>query len=264
MNKVAVVTGGSSGIGLETSKALLTKGYTVYSINRKDFNHEEIKYIKADVTNIDEVKNAIDTICKKENRIDLLVNSAGFGFASAIEFTSKEEAFNQFNVGFFGVDNVIKKVLPIMRKQGEGKIINVSSLGALAPLPFQAYYSAMKAAVNTYTCALRSEIGIYGIEVCAVMPSDIKSNFTSSRIASNNGDKEYDGRISKAIEKMAQDEQNGPSAEFAGRFIASLALKKKLKPLVAIEPLSKIEAVLFKLLPIRLSNYIVGKIYGQH
>lgn len=264
MNKVIIITGGSSGIGFEASKALSSLGNKVYTVSRRDFSYDRLTHIRADVTIEDEVKRAVEYVVSKEGHIDVLVNSAGFGLAGAIEFTSREEAFSQFNTGFFALDSFTRNVLPVMREQGYGKIINISSMAALAPLPFQSYYSAMKSAVNTYTLALRSEVGIYGIQACAIMPGDIKSGFTSARRGSLSGDEEYKGRISRSIGKMAEDEQTGPDPSAAGRLIAKLAEKKKLKPLYTIDIVSKCEALLFKFLPVRLSNYIVGRIYGQY
>ena len=174
MEKVIIVTGGTSGIGLNTARILAEKGCRVYEFSRRDTGvWPKVTHVQADVTDEAQVDAAVGMVLDREGRIDVVINNAGFGISGAIEFTETAEAQKQFDVNFFGMVRVNHAVLPVMRKQGYGRIINMSSVAAPIAIPFQAYYSASKAAVRTYTMALQSEVRPYGIEVCAIMPGDV-------------------------------------------------------------------------------------------
>ena len=219
--RVAVITGGSSGIGLHAARALRGRGLNVYELSRRAENAEPgVTHLQADVTDEAQVNAAVAEILRREGRIDILINNAGFGISGAIEFTPAQEARRQFDVNFFGMVNMNRAVLPIMRQQGGGRIVNMSSVAAPIAIPFQAYYSASKAAVRTYSLALASEVCPFGIEVCVIMPGDIATGFTAARRKSCDGDDAYHGRIARSVAVMEHDEQTGMSAEYAGQFVA--------------------------------------------
>ncbi len=262
MHNVAIVTGGTSGIGHCTARSLRERGMTVYVLSRRPFTEKGLHHICADVSDDKQCLLAVEEILHKEEEIDLLVNCAGFGISGAIEFTELSDAKKQMNVNFFGTVNMTKAVLPQMRKQKHGRIVNISSVAAPAAIPFQAYYSATKAAINAYTAALANEIRPYGITVTAVQPGDIATGFTAAREKSIAGDDAYDGRISKSVAKMEHDEQNGMKPEAAGAYVAKVAMKKRPKPLYTIGFSYKAICVLLKLLPCRLSNWLIGKLYA--
>lgn len=263
MNKIAIVTGGTSGIGKATAEALLKNGFTVYELSRRKDGVEGMNHLSVDITDESAVNTAVNYIYQKENRIDLLVNNAGFGISGAIEFTQTDAAKRLFDVNFFGTVNVSRAVIPIMRKQGNGRIINVSSVAAPIAIPFQAFYSATKAAVNKYTLALANELKPYGITVCAVQPGDIKTGFTGAREKVIEGDAVYGGRIGRSVAQMEKDEQNGMEPEKIGNFIAKIALKKKIKPIYTVGFSYKLVCLLSKTLPDGLQNYIIGLIYAK-
>lgn len=263
MKKAAIVTGGTSGIGKAAALALIKNGFKVYELSRREKGIEGMHHISVDITDEKAVENAINEILKSEKRIDLLVNNAGFGISGAIEFTGTEAAKRLFDVNFFGTVNVSRAVIPIMREQRFGRIINVSSVAAPVAIPFQAFYSATKAAVNKYTLALANEIRPYGVTVCAVQPGDIKTGFTGAREKFIEGDDVYSGRISKGVAQMEKDEQNGMEPEQIGNFIAKLALKKKVKPIYTVGLSYKLVTFLVKILPDSFQNYIVGQIYAK-
>lgn len=260
--KICVVTGGSSGIGYETAMALKAKGCKVYEFSRRETNSKDLIHLSVDVTDENRVKEAVKEIIDKEKRIDILVNCAGFGISGAVEFTKLEDAKRQFDVNFFGMVNVTKAVLPYMREKREGKIFSISSVAAVVPIPFQTFYSASKAAINSYVCALANEVRPYGIKVCAVEPGDISTGFTAARNKSIDGDKEYDGRISASVKVMEHDEINGMSPKCIANKIAKEAFKKNPKPLSTVGFQYKLVCFLIKVLPIRFANYIISKIYG--
>lgn len=262
-NKIAVVTGANSGIGKETAIALCKNGCTVYDLSRRNIPVLNIKHIRTDVTNEDEVLSAINQIVSENGRIDIVVNCAGFGISGAVEFTDIKDAKSQFDVNFFGTVNVNKSVIPVMRKNGGGRIVNISSVAAAAHIPFQTFYSATKAATESYTCALANEVKSFGISVTAVAPGDICTEFTSARKKSFEGDDIYNGRISRSVEGMEKDEQKGMSAETAGKYIAKIALKNKVKPVYTIGIGYKILSVLCKIFPCGIRNHIVGTLYAK-
>jgi short-subunit dehydrogenase len=150
-----------------------------------------------------------------------------------------------------------------MHRQGYGRIINMSSVAAPIPIPFQAYYSASKAAVRTYTMALYSEVKPYGIEVCAIMPGDIATGFTAARRKNPAGDEEYGGRISRSVAVMEHDEQTGISAEKAGAYVAGMALRPKVPVLCTLGGKYQLFVCLTRLLPTKVLADLVGKIYAE-
>ena len=200
---------------------------------------------------------------KKEGRIDILINNAGFGISGAAEFTDMEDAARQMDVNFLGMARMCQAVLPHMRKTGRGRILNLSSVAAAAPIPFQAFYSASKAAVNAYSLALANEVRPYGVSVCAVMPGDIKTGFTAARKKQSAGDEAYGGRIGRSVAKMERDEKDGMEPMAAGRIIARIARKRKVKPLYAIRLDYQAITLLARLLPARLLNWLVYQLYAR-
>ena len=262
-NKVAIVTGGSSGIGRSTAIALRDKGCIVYEFSRRDNPIAGVTHITVDVIDEDAVIQGVNSVVSREGRIDVVINCAGFGISGAVEFTALSDAKAQFGVNFFGMVNVNKVVLPVMRGQGSGRIVNISSVAAVAHIPFQTYYSASKAAIDSYSCALANEVRPFGIAVTSVQPGDIRTGFTSARKKTADGDDIYEGRISRSIGRMEKDEQNGMDPDVAGRYIARIALRKKVKPIYTIGLGYKCLAVLCKLFPCGLRTWIVGRLYAR-
>ena len=263
MSKVAIVTGGTSGIGKETALALQADGYTVYELSRRAEGVAGMNHIPTDITKEDMVNVAVATVVEQEGHIDVLVNNAGFGISGAIEFTKTEEAKRLFDANFFGMVNMNRAEIPVMRAQGSGRIVNLSSVAAPIPIPFQAYYSATKAAVNAYTMALGNELRPFGITVCAVQPGDIKTGFTAAREKVIEGDDVYGGRIARSVGRMEHDEQTGMDPAVAGRFIASVARKRSVKPIYTIGFSYSLFTFLVRILPTRTLNWLVGLLYAK-
>ncbi len=187
VSKVTLVTGASSGIGRAAAILMAKNGYTVYGTSRSanyelvDVEGVNVTMIPMTVEDDESVKTAVDYVIKQSGRIDIVVNAAGRGTAGAIEETTAEEAKEQFDVCFFGIVRVLNYVLPVMRAQRSGMIINIGSLSACLPVPFQAMYSACKAALFSMTTLLRIELKPFGIRACTIEPGNTISGFIQSR-----------------------------------------------------------------------------------
>lgn len=261
--KIAVLTGGTSGIGMQTALALKNAGYTVYELSRRAQGIEGLNHLVADVTDEAAVKKAVDEIVAREGKIDVLVNNAGFGISGAVEFTKTEDAKRLFDTNFFGMVNMNRAVVPVMREAGQGRIVNISSVAGQIPIPFQTYYSAAKAATNSYTMALANELRPYGVTVCAVQPGDIKTGFTKAREKTVDGDDVYGGRIGRSVSRMEHDEQTGMDPAVAGKFIANVAMKKKVSPIYTIGASYSFLTFLTRLMSRKIMNKIIGAIYAK-
>lgn len=189
--KTILITGCSSGIGLETAVYLAGKGHRVYA-SMRDTNKKgdlveaakkagvSVGIVRLDVTDEKSIKSAIGSILKKEGRIDVLVNNAGYGLSGFIEDISLDEMRAQFETNVFGLIRVTQEVLPSMRMERKGTIINISSVVGKIALPVIGMYSASKFAVESLTDSLRAELAQFGINVVAVEPGEIKTNFDRS------------------------------------------------------------------------------------
>lgn len=261
MTKIAIVTGGSSGIGKDVAAQLSTNGYKVYEFSRKGVSKNGIEHCTVDVTNEKLVQEIVNNIFEHEQRIDLVINSAGFGMSGCCEFTSQADALHQIEVNLIGTANVANAVLPYMRKKGTGRIINISSVAAVMPLPFQVWYSASKAGINSYSLGLANEVKPYGIEVCAVMFGDLCTGFTSARCHVSAGDKEYGGRISRSIAKTEKDEKSGKTPDKAAEYILHILRKKRLPLLCTMGLAYKGAVFLDRIITTRFKNYLLYKLY---
>lgn len=261
--KIAVVTGGSSGIGRETALALAAGGCKVYEFSRRDGSVPDVVHIPCDVSDEAQVRAAVETVLDAEGRVDILVNNAGFGISGAAEFTDNADAKRLLDVNLFGMVNGVKAVIPVMRAQGGGRIVNLSSVAAPVPIPFQVWYSVSKAAVSSYTAAVANEVRPFGITMTAVLPGDIRTGFTAAREKSPAGDDIYGGRISRSVAVMEHDEQSGMDPALAGQHIARLALKKRVKPEYAIGFRYQFIVVLARLLPCGFRNRVIGMLYAK-
>ena len=273
--KVALITGGAHGIGFSIAEGMAKCGATVcFNCSNEGSLEKGLAAYKAagidahgyvaDVTDEAAVNAMIAQIKAEVGPVDILVNNAGFGISGAVEFTSTEDAKSLFDVNFFGMVNMNRQVVPIMREAGHGRIVNLSSVAAPVPIPFQTYYSATKAAVNAYTMALANELRPFGVTVCAVMPGDIHTGFTAARRKVSAGDAIYQGRISRSVTRMEHDEETGMDPAKAGAYIASVAMREgHHHPLYAIRFDYKFFTFLAKVLPARFLNWLIYCLYGK-
>lgn len=263
MMKTVFLTGGSSGIGKATAELFASNGYEVYVFCRRDINHNipNIHYIKCDVIEELQVTEAVNKALTMSGRhVDVLICNAGCGISGPIEFTPNNEVRRQFDVNFFGTLNVIKAVLPTMREQHSGLILITSSVAAVLSIPYQAFYSASKSALNSLVLALRNEVADFGIKVAAIMPGDVSTGFTDARSKTTEGEDVYT-HCRKAVEAMENDERNGMKTTELAEKIFSISQKNNPAPFYTAGLQYHLFVFLEKILPTRLSNWIVGQLY---
>lgn len=262
-NKIVVITGASSGIGLATAELFAKNDYRVYGISHTfpEKSIENVFHLQGDVTSSGILKVHFETIYKKEGKIDTVICNAGIGVSGASEFIEKEKSQKQIDVNLLGAIETARVAVPFLKKGGGGKILFTSSVAAIIPLPFQAGYSASKAGINLYSQALRMELARFGIKVSAVMPGDTKTSFTKSRdkVEEQNT---YSGKVGKSVKRMEKDEQGGKNPNSVAKVFLKLAKKKSPKPLVCVGFSYKAISVLAKILPQRAMLFIVKKLYG--
>ena len=216
MKKIILLTGASSGIGYQTAESLAKEGHVVYGAARRIEKMETLKQFGVkpmylDVTDEESIKSAIDTIIRNEGRIDVLINNAGYGSFGAVEDVEINEARRQFEVNLFGLARLVQLVLPHMRKQKEGRIINVSSMGGRLTTYFGAWYHATKYALEAFSDALRMEVSDFGIDVSLIEPGLIKTDW--GIIAAN---KLADSSKGGAYEKEALRTSEGMKKQYSG------------------------------------------------
>lgn len=258
--KTLLLTGGSSGIGLHTVQLFAEKGWTVFELSRSGKSTQDVTHIDCDVTDDESVKQAISEVMQRIDHLDVVINNAGFGISGPIEYTSTTEAQKQFDVNFFGAFRLTKAVLPILRKQGRGRIIFTSSVAADLSIPYQSFYSASKSALNAMALALANEVRELGIRVSVLMPGDVATGFTDAREKNIHGAEVYKG-VHTAVAAMEKDEQNGMSPRYMARNLYRIATCRSPKPIYVGGAKYKCFCLLNRILPKRLVNWIVGKLY---
>ena len=261
---IVFITGISSGFGLETARLLSQEGHTVYGTVRREVEPlPDVNYLKLDVRDKQAVSEAVRQIVEKEGRIDILVNNAGMGIGGPLEFATEEEVRLQMDTNFMGLVNCVDAVLPYMRKQGEGKIIALSSIGGLMGLPFQGFYSASKFAIEGYCEALRLEVKAMGIKVVVLRPGDFSTGFTGSRKkVSDEAALQAYPLYCDAINKVEHDETGGLKPAVLAQKINEIIRKKNPRNGYVVASFEQRLSVLLKqILPAKWFDRILGSYY---
>ena len=269
--KVVLITGASAGIGLSAAEQLMNKGVRVYAASRRGGISQkasngvgELIPVKMDVNNEEEIASVVAQILKENNRLDAVICNAGNGIAGSIEDTSSEEVKYQLETNFFGAVKTIQGCLPTFRKQGYGKIITTSSVAAIVPIPFQAFYSAGKSALLVFMQALAMEVKPFGIQCCTILPGDTKTDFTAARKyteASQSTKSVYYNKMKASVGKMEKDEQNGMSPDVIARNMVNQVFRKNMKAVVIPGFQYQVICWLFNRLPVKLRLWVVGMLY---
>lgn len=257
MKKVILITGASAGMGKEFAKELLKDGHIVYGAARRvdkmhDIEKQGVKVLSMDVTDEASMKKGVDTIIKEQNRIDVLINNAGFGSYGAIEDVPLADARYQLEVNVFGAARLIQLVLPHMRKHHYGRILNISSIGGKITTPLGGWYHASKFALEGLSDSLRNEVKQFGIDVVVIEPGGVKSEWAgiaADNLMKNSNNPAYESltrrftQARKTTEEKNADpgvivdlvrksiEAKEPKTRYAGGYMAGMALfMRKILP----------------------------------
>lgn len=265
--KVVLVTGVSSGFGQAIAAELDTRGYRVFGTTRKPSAAAPTgcTLVSMNVDDEGSVTAGVAEVLRHAGRIDAVVNNAGWGFAGAIEDTTVDEARRQFETNFFGMHRMCRAVLPHMRAQRAGRIVNMSSLAGLVSVPFQAMYSASKFAVEAYTEALRMETRPVGIHVAMVEPGDFATRFTANRrmTAASTAESPYAERCRTAVLRMAEDESgNVDIGPVVRAVITAVEARNPRLRYPAASALQRTLVSLRPVLPQALFEYLLMEHYG--
>jgi NAD(P)-dependent dehydrogenase (short-subunit alcohol dehydrogenase family) len=214
-SKVALVTGASAGIGRACADRLAAAGWSVTGASRRGTEGATWHGLVMNVDDEAAVQAGVAEIEQRHGRIDALVAAAGWGVAGAVEHTTVDEAKAQFDTNFWGCVRVVQAVLPVMRRQGSGRIVLLSSIGGVIGIPFQAFYSASKFALEGFAEAAAYEVAPFGVNITLVQPGNIRTDFTASRkmAAASAYDPVYQAALAKAVGIMERDEINGAAPE---------------------------------------------------
>ncbi len=261
--KVVVITGASSGIGLATASLLAENGFEVFSLSRSAPADKNIRHISCDITDREALQGAFDTIIKESGGIYAVVNNAGMGISGPVEFAPWEDVDRIIQTNFSAVAHICAIALPWLRKS-QGRIVNLSSLAAEFPVPFQALYSSTKAAVKNFSLALANEVRPFGIKISCILPGDTKTNFTQNRVkACLDSSNVYNQRTCKNVGKMEKDEQNGMEPIHIARLILK-CLTKKHPPLVKTVGFKyKILRAAKRVVTTKTLNSVLYSMYGK-
>ncbi len=277
MEKVAVVTGASSGIGFETALALARDGYHTYATMRDITKSDKIKelgeknglkisVLELDVDNDNSVKVAIKKILDEKQRIDVLVNNAGWGLWGCVEDVSVDEFKTQFETNFFSVIRLIQEVGPTMRKQGSGKIINISSVAGRIGFPASPAYISSKFALEGLSESLRLEMAPFGVDVIIIEPGVIKTNFLNPvRLAkkseSGTAYRDITTKVVSGVKMMA--EMGTPPKEVADTIVKSINDDKPLPRYIVGNDASMFLEAKRSKTDIEFENYLKKELYGE-
>jgi NAD(P)-dependent dehydrogenase (short-subunit alcohol dehydrogenase family) len=214
--RVVLITGASSGVGQSTARLLSQRGYKVFGTSRNPASAEsipDVEMLSLDVRTDDSARACVETVSSRMGRIDVLINNAGYELAGALEEFSSEEVRAQFETNFFGVVRMVNAVLPLMRRQKQGHIINVSSLAGLSAIPFLGFYSASKFALEGYTEALRHEVKPFNICVSLTEAGFLRTPMMNNRQVGAHPMAEYEPWRQRALNAIRTSEEKAPGPE---------------------------------------------------
>lgn len=254
--KVAVISGGASGIGFAIAKRLKSEGVRIYDISKTTSKSEIFeKSFQCDISDDEKVSVVVEEILKKEKNIDLLFCNAGFGIGGLLENAKLSSIANIMNVNLIAHMKMTKLFLKNINENG--RIVYTGSLASIIPLPYQACYSASKAGIENFARAIATEVKPKKIKVLTFMPGDINTGFTDARIKeTGNSEGERQG-----IAKMEKSERKGKTPDFVAKRVLRV-IKRRNPPLrVSIGGTSKLISALVKILPVKMLNFLVEKIY---
>ncbi len=261
-----LVTGASSGIGAATAALLSSRGMRVFGSSRNPSrlpaNAPRIEWVELDVCDERSVERALAQVFERAGRLDALVANAGMGCFGSVEETSVERARAQFETNYFGTLRTLRAVLPRMREAGRGRIAVVGSLAARAPIPFQAHYSASKAATEALVLALRNELHATGVHVSLIEPGDIRTEFNERTLWAEAASSAYGERIRAAERVIRELLPRAPGPELVARVILKALCARRPRVRYAVGPDSWLAPIGRRLLPDRVMLRFVRAHFG--
>ena len=266
MKKTILITGISSGFGKQTARILAENGHVVYGTVRKNpLSGMPVHYLTMDLTDSVSISTAVSEVIKREGRIDVLINNAGMHTGGPAETSPIENIRQQLETNFMGLVQITREVLPYMRNQGGGTIINFSSIGGLMGLPYQSYYSASKFAIEGFSEALRMEVNKFNIKIILINPGDFRTNNSANRrnyLASTGPDDPYYEQFNKTLNVIEKDEADGWKPEILANRIAEIVECRNPKQRYIIGSFEQKLAVFIKtILPRKIFRLILQDHY---
>jgi NAD(P)-dependent dehydrogenase (short-subunit alcohol dehydrogenase family) len=253
--RVVLITGASSGVGQSTARLLSQRGFTVFGTSRNPSSADRLSGVEMlclDVRADDSVHACVEAVVNRSGRLDVLVNNAGYELAGALEELSSEEATAQFETNFFGVVRMVNAVLPLMRQQKRGHIINVSSLTGLTAVPFLGIYSASKFALEGYTEALRQEIKPFNIHVSLTEAGFLRTPMMNHRQVAARRLTDYDRWRQRALNGIRASEDKGPGPDVVANTLLEIISSSSPRLRYLIGQQAKSVSRLRRFLPARL------------
>jgi len=262
-SRVVLVTGASSGIGAATAGLLGERGFTVFGASRRPpAAAGAIRFVPMDVRDEASVRAGVEKVVAEAGRLDALVCNAGFGIFGSVEETPLERARAQFETNVLGTLNTIRAVLPGMRERRGGRVVVVGSLAGRAPIPFQAHYSASKAALDALTLALRLEVAPFGIGVSLVEPGDIRTGFNEAMDWGARGTSPYGERLGRCEAVIRQSLPKAPGPEIVARTIHRALTDRRPRVRYTVGPDSRLVPLGRRLFPDALSLELIRSHFG--
>jgi len=273
-NRVALVTGASSGIGTATAQAFIERGFTVYAAARRldrmqDLQGLGARVVALDLTQPDSIEQLAETIIREQGRLDVLVNNAGYGVYGAVEDIPLDEARRQFEVNLFGLADLTRRVLPMMRAARSGRVINITSIGGKIWSPFGAWYQASKFALEGFSDCLRMELRPFGIDVVVVEPGAIKTEWAGiafGNAAQFSGQGPYlaiNESITRALAQMNRSGGFGAPPRVVADVIVRAATVRRPRTRYVAPLSARLFLVLRWLLSDRMFDRIIGMMFGM-
>jgi short-subunit dehydrogenase len=261
---IAIITGATAGIGLAIAAALKKEGYTVYGTSRRPGGESQngISMLACDVTSDDSVASVVAEVLRRSGRIDVLVNNAGFGLIAAAEESSIEQAEAIFEVNVFGLMRMTNHVLPVMRQQEGGRIINISSGLGFVPAPYSAIYGSTKHAVDGYSQSLDHEVRGFGIRVISIQPTFTRTSFEKNMVNPDRPLAVYDAIRNSVIETSRKQLEKGDEPEVVAQVVLKAVQEPKPQLRYPAGPAARQIALMRRIVPEGLFNSILRKQFG--
>ncbi len=263
--KKVLVTGGSSGIGLAICNLLSNEGYEVIGTARNPERHSALSFslVKLDVTSEESILNASKEIINKWGKVDILINNAGIGFMGPVAYAKSEHIKKAWETNVFGLMRVTQEFLPLLYKSNKGRIINIGSIGGKMGLPFRGWYSAAKGSIEILGESLAMELKPMGIEVCTLLPGDVRTEIAHSRLEPTIDElKEYKESYIKMDEILQDEMSKAMTPETVASTIAKLLRRKRLPLKYSVGSfLHKLTPIIKNLTPQRFFQWLVLRHY---